>query len=54
MPLADPIKKKIAATHLLYHQICRKCGARNDFNAKKCRKCHSYNLRIKKREASKK
>ncbi|HMF34019.1 MAG TPA: 50S ribosomal protein L40e [Candidatus Lokiarchaeia archaeon] len=53
MPLADPIKKKIASQHLLYHLICRKCGARNNFHAKKCRRCHSTNLRQKKREASK-
>jgi large subunit ribosomal protein L40e len=50
MPILDPIKKTLAQKHRLYMKICRACGARNAATAVKCRKCHSKNLRWKKRE----
>ncbi|MHA1699787.1 MAG: 50S ribosomal protein L40e [Promethearchaeota archaeon] len=53
MPIKDPFARKIAQYHLLYVQICRKCGAKNPFSAKKCRRCHSKRLRQKKREVRK-
>ena len=31
-------------------KICRKCKARNPWNAKKCRKCGSTSMRPKKAE----
>ncbi len=49
MPITDPLLKEIASSHLLYHKICRKCGARNAPKATKCRKCRSKNLRWKRR-----
>ncbi len=53
MPITDPDKKYIAAHSLLYVNICRKCGARNPQDAKKCRICKSTSLRPKKREIGK-
>lgn len=53
MPIGDVISRKIAQHHLLYVQLCRKCNAKNPFNAKSCRKCHSKRLRPKKRETKK-
>jgi len=50
MPVTDPVKKAIAQKRRLYMKICRECGARNAPTAIKCRKCHSKNLRWKKRE----
>jgi large subunit ribosomal protein L40e len=50
MPILDPLKKTLAQQHRLYMKICRQCGARNAATAVKCRKCHSKNLRWKKRE----
>ncbi|MFW9935160.1 MAG: 50S ribosomal protein L40e [Candidatus Thorarchaeota archaeon] len=50
MPVADPEKRRIALRHLLYVTICRDCGAKNPFNATKCRRCHRKNLRPKRRE----
>ncbi|MHA1410026.1 MAG: 50S ribosomal protein L40e [Candidatus Odinarchaeia archaeon] len=50
MPVTDPDKKFIAMQSLLYLKICRKCGARNSLDAKKCRRCKSKQLRPKKRE----
>jgi large subunit ribosomal protein L40e len=50
MPILDPFKKALAQKHRLYMKICRECGARNAATAAKCRKCHSKNLRWKKRE----
>jgi len=54
MPSSDPQLHKIASYWNLYKTVCRKCGALNDFHAKKCRHCHSTRLRQKKREAKKK
>ncbi|MBX5326136.1 MAG: 50S ribosomal protein L40e [Candidatus Bathyarchaeia archaeon] len=50
MPITDPTKKTIAQKRRLYFKICRACGVRNASSAIKCRKCHSKNLRWKKRE----
>jgi len=50
VPVTDPVKKAIAQKRRLYMKICRECGARNAPTATKCRKCHSKNLRWKKRE----
>lgn len=41
-PLADEVLVSIA--------ICRKCKARNNAGAEKCRKCGSPYLRIKRKE----
>ncbi|MBS7251800.1 MAG: 50S ribosomal protein L40e [Candidatus Freyarchaeota archaeon] len=54
MPIGDPDKRRIAATHLLYVKVCRKCYARNALYATKCRRCKSKRLRLKKRVATKK
>lgn len=50
MPISDPIKREIAANHLLKYKICRRCGARMSANSTRCRKCNGYNLRPKKQE----
>jgi large subunit ribosomal protein L40e len=50
MPIMDPFKKALAQQRRLYIKICRECGARNAATSTKCRKCHSKNLRWKKRE----
>jgi len=50
VPITDPLKKAIAQRARLYVKICRVCGVRNAGSAVKCRKCHSKNLRWKKRE----
>nr|MDO8117105.1 50S ribosomal protein L40e [Candidatus Sigynarchaeota archaeon] len=53
MPVGDPIGRKIAAHHLLYIKVCRKCNAKNPFTATKCRRCRSKRLRQKRRETKK-
>jgi large subunit ribosomal protein L40e len=53
MPIDDPYKRKIARHHLLMKTVCRKCGALNPVKAKKCRRCRSKDLRLKKRELQK-
>ncbi|MHA1717931.1 MAG: 50S ribosomal protein L40e [Promethearchaeota archaeon] len=50
MPVTDPYLRRVADHYHLYVYICRKCGARNPFRAKKCRRCHSKDLRPKRRE----
>jgi len=40
-------KRKLARKYRLNYKICRRCGARNSIHAVKCRKCRSYNLRLK-------
>ena len=50
MPIADYFKRTLAQKYRLYVKICRVCGVRNAPTATKCRKCHSTNLRWKKRE----
>lgn len=49
MPITDPAKRQIAQRALLHMKICFKCGARNDINATRCRKCRSKYLRLKNR-----
>lgn len=52
-PIDDPVKRKIARYHLLEKSVCRSCGALNPIKAKKCRRCHGKDLRLKKRDLSK-
>ena len=47
MSLRDPVKIEIAREHRIKKSVCRTCGATNPWNAVKCRKCHSKNLRMK-------
>jgi large subunit ribosomal protein L40e len=47
MSLRDPVKIEIAREHRVKKSVCRDCGATNPFNATKCRKCRSKNLRQK-------
>ena len=47
MSLRDPVKIEIAREHLIKKSVCRDGGATNPYNATKCRKCHSKNLRPK-------
>ena len=49
-PIDDLEKRRIARFHLLEKSVCRKCGALNPIRAKKCRRCRSKDLRLKKRE----
>ena len=49
MPITDPQKRMIAQRALLHMKICFACGARNDINATRCRKCRSGYLRLKNR-----
>jgi len=49
MPITDPEKKKIAQQARLHMKICFNCGARNDINATRCRKCKNPYLRLKNR-----
>ena len=49
MPVADPLKKRIAQKARLYMKICISCGARPDISATRCRKCRSTTLRLKNR-----
>ncbi|MFQ6105834.1 MAG: 50S ribosomal protein L40e [Candidatus Hydrothermarchaeaceae archaeon] len=39
-----------AERRLFHVKICRKCNAKNPWNAYKCRKCGSKALRAKRRE----
>ncbi|WP_236751221.1 50S ribosomal protein L40e [Acidianus sp. HS-5] len=50
MPLTDPEKVKIVQERVFIKKVCRNCGALNSIKATKCRRCHSRNLRIKKKE----
>jgi large subunit ribosomal protein L40e len=52
-PIDDPEKRKIARYHLLEKSVCRRCGALNPVKAKKCRRCHGKDLRLKSRELAK-
>jgi large subunit ribosomal protein L40e len=51
MSLRDPFKLELAKRHLLDKKVCRNCGATNPLGAVKCRKCHSKNLRLKRKKA---
>ncbi len=53
MPVTDPVKVRIVFERRLNKTICRKCGAINPPNAKKCRRCRSKDLRPKKKGARK-
>lgn len=50
MPITDVVKKQLAQKVRLHYKVCRDCGARNPGASNRCRKCHSNNLRWKKRE----
>ncbi|MCY0849278.1 50S ribosomal protein L40e [Sulfuracidifex metallicus] len=50
MPLTDPEKLQIVQKRVFIKKVCRECGALNSVRATKCRKCHSRNLRLKKKE----
>ncbi|MGC9104892.1 MAG: 50S ribosomal protein L40e [Thermoprotei archaeon] len=50
MPLTDPEKLRIVQERVFLKKVCRKCGALNSIRATKCRRCHSTNLRPKKKE----
>ncbi|BDB97067.1 MAG: 50S ribosomal protein L40e [Saccharolobus sp.] len=50
MPLTDPVKLQIVQQRVFMKKVCRKCGALNPIRATKCRRCHSTNLRLKKKE----
>jgi large subunit ribosomal protein L40e len=50
MPITDVAKKQLAQKVRLHYKVCRTCGARNPGASDRCRKCHSHNLRWKKRE----
>ncbi|MHA1637240.1 MAG: 50S ribosomal protein L40e [Candidatus Thorarchaeota archaeon] len=52
MPVSDIEKRRLAQHYLLYKSICRNCGATNPLKAKKCRKCHTKDLRPKRRKKS--
>ncbi len=50
MPLTDPEKLRIVQERVFLKKVCRNCGALNSIRATKCRRCHSTNLRPKKKE----
>ncbi|MEM2941059.1 MAG: 50S ribosomal protein L40e [Thermoproteota archaeon] len=50
MKISDPVLIEIVKNRRLRFMVCRSCGARNAIAAKKCRKCHSKNLRPKRTE----
>lgn len=47
MPITDPEKKQIAQRARLHMRICFNCGARNNIDATRCRKCKNPHLRLK-------
>lgn len=47
--MIDPNDKLLAQKYLCNKMICRKCYARLNIRATNCRKCHSINLRSKKK-----
>jgi len=47
MPIRDPAKLQLALDKNFRVKICRKCGARNSWNAERCRRCKSRALRPK-------
>ena len=49
MPIADVTKKQIAQKRRLFLKVCLRCGARNELQATRCRKCHASVLRLKNR-----
>jgi large subunit ribosomal protein L40e len=51
MSLRDPVKLELARRYLLEKKVCRACGVTNPLSATKCRKCHSRNLRFKRKKS---
>lgn len=47
--MIDPGSKQLAQKYCCDRMICRKCFARLDKRAINCRKCHSKDLRMKKK-----
>ncbi|PLJ76774.1 50S ribosomal protein L40e [Infirmifilum sp. SLHALR2] len=47
MPIRDPEKLQLALDHHFKVKICRRCNARNPWEADRCRRCHSRDLRPK-------
>lgn len=47
MPVTNPEYRAIARAHTMDKKVCRKCYATNPVSAKKCRKCRSKELRMK-------
>lgn len=47
--MIDPGSKQLAQKYSCEKMICRKCFARLDKRAINCRKCHSKDLRMKKK-----
>jgi large subunit ribosomal protein L40e len=47
MPVTNPEYRAIARSHIMNRKVCRKCYATNPASAKKCRKCRSPELRMK-------
>ena len=47
--MLEPNSKHLAQKYLCNKKICRKCYARLHIRAINCRKCHSKDLRIKKK-----
>ena len=47
--MIDPTLKILAQKYLCEKMICRKCYARLNIRARNCRKCHSNDLRVKKK-----
>ena len=47
--MIDPALKALAQKYVCNKMICRKCYARLNIRATNCRKCHSTNLRSKKK-----
>ena len=47
--MIDPTMKALAEKYCSNKMICRRCYARLDKRATICRKCHSKDLRIKKK-----
>jgi large subunit ribosomal protein L40e len=52
MPISDPAKAQIVTRRILTKKVCRQCGAINAPGAVKCRRCHSRNLRPKRKEVA--
>ena len=47
--MLEPNSKQLAEKYICNKLICRKCYARLNIRSNHCRKCHSKNLRIKKK-----
>ncbi len=47
--MIQPNLKQLAQSYSCNKKICRSCYARLNKNATHCRKCHSNNIRLKKK-----